>query len=245
MTHSRYKRPFQLLILVAVASNLYYLSYRIANTLNFDAFAFSIIFLLAEVHGVVSLFLYFFDLWSPTVFTKPPPVRRQFTVDVYVPTYNEDTAILHRTILAAKEISYPHETYVLDDGGRAEVKRLAQRLGVHYISRPEHVHAKAGNINYAMEQTSGELIAIFDADHIPLRNFLDRTLGYFEDERMGFVQTPHVFYNFGSFQTSADFRHRKYWDDQQLFFRVVQPGKNRWGGRVLLRQLRRDPASVS
>jgi len=206
-----------------------YFYYRISRTINYEALAFSLAFLAAEIHGFASLWLYFFDLWDPTSRAEPPPPTEDISVDVFIPTYNEDVSLLHRTILAAKEMRLPHETYVLDDGGRPEVRRLAEGLGVRYIARPQREHAKAGNINYALARTSGELIVIFDADHVPAPNFLERTLGYFRDPGVGFVQTPHVFYNFGSFQTSADFRARKYWDDQQLFFRLIQPGKDRWG----------------
>lgn len=212
-----------------MAANLGYFYYRISRTINYDALAFSLVFLAAEVHGFVSLWLYFFDLWDPTGPPDPPPPPENISIDVFIPTYNEDTSLLHRTILAAKEMRLPHRTCVLDDGDRPEVRRLAEDLGVDYISRPHREHAKAGNINYALARTNGELVVIFDADHVPAPNFLERTVGYFRDPRVGFVQTPHVFYNFGSFQTAADFRARKYWDDQQLFFRLIQPGKNRWG----------------
>lgn len=215
-------------MLAVVACNLYYFSYRISHTLNFNALAFSVIFLLAEVHGFVSLWFYFFDLWSPEPTRDPPEPTRAWTVDVLIPTYNEDPELLHRTILAARDMNLPHETWVLDDGNRDEVRRLAERLGVNYIARPDHDHAKAGNINYALQRTQGELVAIFDADHVPKADFLERTIGYFEDDAVGFVQTPHLFYNLGSFQTSGDFRGRKYWDDQQLFFRIIQPGKDHW-----------------
>jgi len=225
----RRKPIFQLLILLTVGFNLYYLSYRLSYTINFEALAFSIIFLLAETHGFVSLWFYFFDLWSTRSSTNAPAPSGKRTIDVFIPTYNEDVAILHRTALAAREMNLPHETYILDDGNRPEVARLAEQLDVHYIARPERVHAKAGNINYALERTHGDLVVIFDADHVPQPDFLERTVGHFNDEKVGFVQTPHVFHNFGSFQTLADFRARKYWDDQQLFFRVIQPGKNRWG----------------
>lgn len=229
MNDARHNRLFQALMLAAVASNLYYLSYRISYTINFNALTFSLLFLAAEVHGVISLFLYFFDLWAPKFSHGAPPRMSRPTVDVYIPTYNEDPELLHRTVLAARDMRYPHQTYILDDGNRPEVRALAERLGVHYLARPEHSHAKAGNINHALAQTTGELIAIFDADHVPSPEFLERTLGYFEDEQVGFVQTPHLFYNVGSFQTFADYRQRRYWDDQLLFFRAVQPGKHHWG----------------
>jgi len=87
-----------------------------------------------------------------------------------------------------------HAIYVLDDGHRDEVQELARRLGAHYLRGPRE-HAKAGNLNAALAQTRGDLVAIFDTDHIPTRTFLQETVPLFEDEEVGVVQTPHVFRN--------------------------------------------------
>ena len=57
------------------------------------------------------------------------------------------------------------------------------------------LHAKAGNLNNALFQTEGEFLLILDADQIPDPAILDRTLGYFRDEKVAFVQTPQTFYN--------------------------------------------------
>ncbi|MGH2582757.1 MAG: glycosyltransferase [Anaerolineales bacterium] len=87
----------------------------------------------------------------------------------------------------------------------------------------ENTHHKAGNINHALTVTGGEFIAILDADMVPQTDFIDRTLGYFEDEKLAFVQTPQEFYNQDSIQHD---RRNKAWHEQSLFFRVIQPGKN-------------------
>ncbi|PSB24955.1 cellulose synthase catalytic subunit, partial [filamentous cyanobacterium Phorm 46] len=84
---------------------------------------------------------------------------------------------------------------LLDDTKRPEIKLLAKELGCHYITRPDNIHAKAGNINHATGLTQGELIVVFDADFIPTTNFLTRTVGFFQNPEIALVQTPQSFYN--------------------------------------------------
>ncbi|MBF2098482.1 MAG: glycosyltransferase [Gloeomargaritaceae cyanobacterium C42_A2020_066] len=117
-------------------------------------------------------------------------------VDVLIPTYNEPDFILRRTIIGCQALDYePKHIYLLDDTRRPEVAALAQELGCGYLTRPDNRHAKAGNLNHALARTQGELIAVFDADFVPTRNFLNRTVGFFQDERVALVQTPQSFYN--------------------------------------------------
>jgi cellulose synthase/poly-beta-1,6-N-acetylglucosamine synthase-like glycosyltransferase/tetratricopeptide (TPR) repeat protein len=207
-----------------------YLGYRAAFTLNlstyYSSFA-SILLLSAEAWGCFLMALYFFQIWH---LVEPEPVEavEGFTVDVLIPTYNEDPDLLRGTIEGAKQMDYPHKTYVLDDGRRPEVAELCRELNVEYIIRDNNLHAKAGNVNNALDRTDGELVIIFDADHIPARNFITRIVGYFQDDRMAFVQTPHAFYNFNSFPANVDFARNHYWEEGQLFYNVIQPGKNYW-----------------
>ena len=144
-------------------------------------------------------------------------------VDVFIPTYNEDLDIVEATMIGCGKITYPHTTYVLDDGNRPQVKELAAHLGCEYITRPTHEHAKAGNINYALQRTSGDFIVMLDADMVPQPGYLDRTLGYFEDEKLALIQLPQEFYNQDSIQHASKVTP---WHEQSLFFRVIQPGKN-------------------
>ena len=65
-----------------------------------------------------------------------------------------------------------------------------------YICRTDNRHAKAGNLNHALAQTDGELVAIFDCDHIPTRSFLKTAGGWFQrDPLCAMLQTPHHFFS--------------------------------------------------
>ena len=205
---------------------LWYLSWR-ATTLNPDAYLFSWVVYGAELFGFLSVLLHLFMIWRLTD-RQSPPVPTGKTVDVFIPTINEPEAIVRQTLLAALHMDYPHETWLLDDGNRPEMARLAQEVGAQYLARDDNQHAKAGNLNYALAHSTGEFIAIFDADHAPQRHFLERTLGYFADDRVAFVQTPQDFYNLDSYQHRRRGHGRRIWTEQSLFFRVIQRGKDYW-----------------
>jgi cellulose synthase (UDP-forming) len=128
-------------------------------------------------------------------------------------------------LVGCNRITYPHTTWVLDDGRREEVQALAQRFDVGYLTRPTNEHAKAGNINHALGHTSGQLLLVLDADHVPQPDILDATIGYFDDPAVAIVQTPHDFGNQDSFQHFTTGRH-----DQSMFFEVIMPGKDRHDG---------------
>lgn len=223
--------PRQTAIVFASAAAIAYLTYRAFWTLNLataPAAMFSIVLLMAEVYAGISLGLYFFQVWRLVELPlRRPSVRR--TVDVFVATYNEDVSLLRGTLTACVEMDYPHATYVLDDGNRAEVKKLAESLGIRYISRTERTHAKAGNLNNALRQTNGEFVVVLDADHLPYRHFITRLMGYFDDPRVGFVQVPHTTYNLDNFMGRWKTVSKAYWEDIRIFFEAVQLGKNRFG----------------
>ncbi|MEO1068967.1 MAG: glycosyltransferase [Cyanobacteria bacterium J06638_6] len=118
------------------------------------------------------------------------------SVDVMIPTYDEPAFILRRTIIGCQALEYePKTIYLLDDTRRPEIQALAAELGCEYLTRPDNAHAKAGNLNHAIPQTHGELLVLFDADFVPTRNFLTRTVGFFQDPQVALVQTPQSFYN--------------------------------------------------
>ncbi|MGL6096148.1 MAG: glycosyltransferase family 2 protein, partial [Fimbriiglobus sp.] len=236
------------MILLTIAVSLFYLFYRITFTLNLTttyASIISVLLICAEAYGITSVLLFALQVWDPRQpAIKPVLVGR--TVDIFVPTYNEDPMILRATIEACMRIDYPGKrVYLCDDGGtearcaredigaaakeRAdEMKALCAELGAVYLTRPKNEHAKAGNLNHAFTQTDGEFIIIFDADHVPEPHFINRLIGYFADERLGYIQTPHAFYNFSSFQSKLDHKNRQYWEEGALFYEVIQPGRNRW-----------------
>lgn len=165
---------------------------------------------------------------APAVETAPGGMR----VAVLIPTYNEPAEVVGPTIAAARELEPAHETWVLDDGDRAWLRDLCRTLDVRYVTRTEHAHAKAGNLNHALglmarEEAAGatpiDLVAVLDCDHVPLPGFLTATLGYFEDEKMALVQGPQAFFNGGAFDDDG------YTGEQGLFFNVQLAARQRAG----------------
>ena len=228
------------LCFVALGVSLYYLTWRALYTFNPHALWLSLLLYAAECYGVVVFIFHLVSTWdtrrlersfglrpsetmADAIMPPPPPS----SVDVFVTTYDESVALLRKTVIAAREIRLEHETWVLDDGRRDEVRELCEELGVRYLSRGSNAHAKAGNINAAMSRTRGEFIVVLDADFIALPSLLERTLGYFTDQNLAFVQLPQAFYNIDSVQ-HVEHDLSAGWHEQSLFYDVIQPGKNRW-----------------
>ncbi|SON58084.1 Cellulose synthase catalytic subunit [UDP-forming] [Hartmannibacter diazotrophicus] len=186
------------------------------------------------------------------------------TVDVFIPTYNEDPELLATTVAAAVAMDYPagHLTvYLLDDGGsdqkcnsedpvaahaaierRRELTQLCEGLGAVYMTRARNVSAKAGNMNAALPRTHGDLVAVFDADHAPVRSFLKKTVGHFlEDPRLFLVQTPHFFLNPDPIEKNLSL-FKSMPSENEMFYGVIQKGLDRWnaaffcGSAALLRR---------
>jgi cellulose synthase/poly-beta-1,6-N-acetylglucosamine synthase-like glycosyltransferase/tetratricopeptide (TPR) repeat protein len=239
------------LIVLASLVCVFYLTYRVFFTFNLTtpwAVAASITLYVAEAFGILNLLLFFVQVWEVNE-PDPEPVLEGRTVDVYVPTYNEDPQLLRATLEACERMDYPHRTFLCDDGGtearlndphlgtaareRSELlQQMCAELGITYLTRDDNRNAKAGNLNHAFERSDGEFIVVLDADHVPEPHFITRLIGYFADERMGFVQTPHAFYNFDSFQARLNTKARTYWEEGHLFYCVIQPGRNNWNASI-------------
>jgi cellulose synthase (UDP-forming) len=150
------------------------------------------------------------------------------SVDIFIPTYNEALEVLEKTITGTLCLDYPnYKVWVLDDGRRPWLRSFCEAQGVGYLTRPDNLHAKAGNINHALTKTDADFVAIFDADFIPQRNFLIRTMGFFIDPRVGIVQVPHAFYNYDPTQSSLALQQALP-DDQRFFFEAVMPSRDGW-----------------
>ena len=160
----------------------------------------------------------------------PSPPR----VDVLIATYNEEEAILSRTIAGALGIGFPGmRVWVLDDGRRPWLEALCESKGAHYLTRADNRHAKAGNINHALDvlrdqPNPPEFIAILDADFVPHQELLWRTMPLFHDPSVGVVQTPQHFFNRDPIQSNLLVGH--VWpDEQRFFFDHVLASKDAWG----------------
>jgi cellulose synthase (UDP-forming) len=216
----------RILTLLVVALGISYLAWRWSSTIAWDAWWIAIPLVLAESYSLGESVLFGVTMWNARRRPDPPPAPPGKTVDVFIATYNEPLEIVLRTAVAARNISYPHSTWILDDGDRPEFAAAAREIDVGYIvrgpdwkGRPRF--AKAGNVNNALFQTSGEFVAVLDADQVPDRNFLDRVLGYFDDPEVAFVQTPQQFWNVP--------RSDPLGSQAELFYGPIQQGKDGWG----------------
>jgi hypothetical protein len=128
--------------------------------------------------------------------TPKPAAKKIYTIDVLT-TYcaGEPFDMLEESLTAMQQMTYPHTTWCCDEADDPDVKAMCLRLGVKHVTRTIKVNAKAGNINNALQQATGELCVVMDPDHIPAPDFLDAVVGYFEDPKVGFVQIVQAYYN--------------------------------------------------
>ena len=191
----------RLVVVLAVVAGVNYVTWRWLASVNWEWWWIAVPLVVAETFSLIDSLLFGLAVWRIRERGEPPsPPEAGFTVDVFVTTYNEPLELVLRTARAALDITYPHTTWILDDGARDEVRLAAEGLGVGYITRSADWlnrprHAKAGNLNNALLATTGEFILVLDADQVADPRILDRTLGYFKDPRMALVQTPQWFEN--------------------------------------------------
>jgi len=161
-------------------------------------------------------------------------VEGRFTpsVDILIPTYNEPAYILKRTVIGCQALEYANKKiYLLDDTRREEIRQLAEELGCEYITRPNNFHAKAGNLNHALAYTQGEFIVVFDADFIPTKNFLIRTVGFCQDPTVALVQTPQSYYNADPIARNLGLDNI-ITPEEEVFYRQIEPIKDGAGSVV-------------
>lgn len=226
-----------IMIGISLLMTMRYLYWRLTSTLDFETAtdaSFGYLLLFAEVYGITCLVLgYIQTAWplerQPVMIDRPP--SEWPTVDVFIPTYNEDLSVVRLAVLAALTLDWPAEklrVYLLDDGRRDAFRDFAQTCGAIYLTRDNNRHAKAGNLNEALKRTSGDFVAIFDCDHVPTRSFLQVSMGSFlRDPKLAMVQTPHFFFSPDPFERNLE-THGKVPNEGQLFYGLVQDGNDIW-----------------
>lgn len=253
-------RPDGIWRLVALAFGtaivMRYVYWRTTSTLppvnQLENFIPGLMVYLAEMYSVLMLALSLFVVALPLP-SRPSRANsgdRMPSVDVFIPTYNEDPELLANTMAAAKGMDYPADKFnvwLLDDGAtvqkrnsdkigdannaerrHAQLQKLSAEMGVNYLTRDRNEHAKAGNLNNGLSKSTGELIAVFDADHAPARDFLKETVGYFdEDPRLFLVQTPHFFLNPDPVERNLR-TFEKMPSENEMFYGIIQRGLDKW-----------------
>ncbi|WP_455818668.1 UDP-forming cellulose synthase catalytic subunit [Pseudomonas cerasi] len=234
---SKSKKISLVMVILSALMSTRYIYWRATETLHFNS----------EVEGILGIGLFIAELYvwlililgylqtswplKRPIEPLPDDISLWPTVDVYIPSYNESLDVVRDTVLAAQCIDYPSDKikiYLLDDGKRSEFARFAADVGVGYITRDDNRHAKAGNLNHAMKITKGELICVFDCDHVATRTFLQATVGAFvKDEKLALLQTPHYFYSPDPFERNLK-AAREIPNEGALFYGPVQQGNDNW-----------------
>ena len=154
------------------------------------------------------------------------------TVDVFLPSCGEPLAVLNNTFLYASKLKWhgPKTVYVLDDSAREKVRDLADLYEFRYIVRPNPGEMKkAGNLTHALGISSGDFIAVIDADFAVRQEFLYETMPYFCDPKIGIVQTAQYF---DVSNRSFSYIQRYAGALQEIFFRFIQPARDRYKAAI-------------
>lgn len=244
------------IVSVATISLVIYIIWRIFWTMPFKYGVIPIIcgfiMLFAEISSAFETIMHYVSSLNISEPELPDIPDEWFPeVDVFIATHNEPLDVLYKTANGCRHLKYPDKNKVhvwfCDDGNRPSVAKLAEEMGVGYQGLANNKLAKAGNLNNALSKTSGKLVATFDADMIPTRDFLLKTVPYFflpkvkktaagkwverkENEidpnyKIGFIQTPQSFYNPDLFQYNL-YSENLVPNEQDYFFREINVSRN-------------------
>jgi cellulose synthase/poly-beta-1,6-N-acetylglucosamine synthase-like glycosyltransferase len=158
--------------------------------------ALSILFIFG-LHGFIMI--YYYNKYKNVKQKQKPEYIPDAMVTIQLPLYNE-LYVVERLIETVCEIDYPKELLeiqVLDDSTDETVnisaamvaKKKAEGFDICHIRRGSREGFKAGALKEGLRVAKGEFVAIFDADFIPQKEFLKKTLSFFSDDKVGMVQT--------------------------------------------------------
>lgn len=133
--------------------------------------------------------------------------RKVAFITTFVPS-SEPLELLDQILPALVAVEYPHDVWLLDEGNSKEAQAVCKRYGVKYFTRGGvkkyntdggqfATRTKGGNHNawYDAHGHSYDIVAQIDTDFIPRKDFLMKTLGYFNDPKVAFVTTPQIYGN--------------------------------------------------
>ncbi len=223
---STYLRNCRLLAVLSTAAALLYLKWLLLDARPDNLVLFWIL-VGAEVFNIAQAAGFWLTI-SVQTWTEPPVPdfdSSHETVDVFITVASEPAEIVEQTLRGALAIRHPRTSvWLLDDGRSPHVQAMARALGAGYLTRPDRRGAKAGNLNEALARTSGDFVVIFDADHVPLPAFLEKTMGAFVEPRVSFVQTPQYYGNRTTNRVAAGAH-----EQQEIFYGPIMRGRNALG----------------
>ncbi len=236
----------RLVLFLSVFFTTLYLYWRIAYSIPIEngplAICANIILLIVEIFGFIESLILYGHLMGMKKYPLPNIKDDEFPdVDIFIATYNEPADLLRKTINACNHLKYPDKSkihvWLCDDNRRAEMRQLAQSMGIGYFDRPDNSGAKAGNLNNALGRTNAPYVVTLDADMIVKSDFLLKTIPYFVDAEkkcanmpqeqkisLGILQTPQCFYEPDIYQHSL-YSDKTAPNEQDFFYRTIETAK--------------------
>lgn len=204
-------RRLAALMLISNIAYILWLSLHIRGVLG-------VVFLTLELLVLGISVLFAVNHWTRRFVLIGGSYSLRTSVDVFIPTVNEPLHMLEKTMAAAAEIEHPRKyLYLLDDGGRDEVRQLAIKYGFTYLKRPDSKarQYKAANLNYGLKHSTSPYILVIDADNVVVPTIADDLLGHFDGPKIAIVASRQEFT-----VEKNDFNH------DHLFYNHMQTGKN-------------------
>ncbi len=165
------------------------------------------------IYGVCLILIFFYSVLQLTLSIAYAKTRKKRAEEVapfmdlanapkvtmQLPMFNE-LYVAERIIETVAEFEYPSDKFeiqVLDDStdetkdviAKKVAEVAARGVNIKHIHRVDRTGYKAGALDAAMDRVEGEFIGIFDADFVPEKDFLLKTMPYFQDSNIGVVQT--------------------------------------------------------
>ena len=201
MMNNKLKQPskknifiLRLLIVLGVISIINFFYWFLDKDLINHEFLYWLLLILIVFDCFRVLYIWY-HYWEMSIPVKPVSTKKH-TVDILTTYFpGEPLEMITNTLLAIKKIKYSNTAYLCDEENNKFLKEFCVKHDIIHVTRDNRINAKAGNINNALKQAKGDLCLILDPDHIPIENFLDEVVPFFEDDSIGFVQTVQAYYN--------------------------------------------------
>ncbi|MGZ8137180.1 MAG: glycosyltransferase [Methylococcaceae bacterium] len=168
---------------------------------------------------------------------KPSPDFKYPKVSLHLPIHNEPPLMVRKTLEALAKVDYPNlEVLVMDNNTKdpeiwEPVRDDCERLGpmFRFFHLENWPGFKAGAINHALEQTApdAEIIAIIDSDYILSPDWLKAMTPYFDNENVGFVQSPQDYRD----RHQSTFKSFCYWE-YAGFFNIGMVQRNEYNAII-------------
>jgi cellulose synthase/poly-beta-1,6-N-acetylglucosamine synthase-like glycosyltransferase len=182
------------MIFIGVISILIFFSFVVKQEVIGNTYLYALL-MITLLFMAIKSFHEWYHFLNITV-KETPVTDKVFTVDILTTHCpGEPYEMIMETLKAIKKISYPHTSYLCDEGNDPFLIDLCKELDVIHVTRFTRENAKAGNINNALKQATGEICVILDPDHVPQADFLDSIIPHFSNKQIGFVQIVQSYKN--------------------------------------------------